>query len=100
MSQPTNTTAATLYLLSSCAAPHFGLPRTDIVAAAGRARFAVRCFNVDEDPEIAEALGVVALPALVATSGGEVIARTEGAISGFDVRAWLFDNVVATPIAA
>ena len=93
-------TTPTLFLLTSSVAGQFGLPRTDIVAAAGRARLAVRCINVDDHPEFAEMFDVVGYPALVLAVGGEVVARTEGAISGFELREWLFDNVTSAPVLA
>jgi thioredoxin-like negative regulator of GroEL len=98
MSQTNVPSAPTLFLLTSSVAGQFGLPRTDIVAVAGRARLGVRCIDVDAHPEFAEMFDVVGYPALVVTIDGEVVARTEGAISGFELREWLFDNVTNTHV--
>ena len=100
MSQSKVPAAPTLFLVTSSVAGQFGLPRTDIVAAAGRARLAVRCIDVDEHPEFAEVFDVVGYPALVVTIDGEVVARTEGAVSGFELREWLFDHVTNRQVLA
>ena len=97
---PLRAAVPTLFLVTSSVAGQFGLPRSDIVAAAGWARLAVRCVDVDEHPEFAEVFAVVGHPALVVTIDSEVVARTEGAVSGFELREWLFDHVTTPQVLA